>query len=162
MEYIGLDPERLRIAFMTSGEGNIFAEVVTDFSKKVKEIGPLGKSEGIDENELQLKLKAVRDIVPYIKLVERESLRVHFNTEEEYYKYYDSEEADRLFKEFIVDKLAISEIMLLLHEKPLSTGEIAEVLNLNPSEVSRYLNSSARQGLVRFDEDKKRYAPVMV
>jgi DNA-binding transcriptional ArsR family regulator len=52
--------------------------------------------------------------------------------------------------------------MLLLREKPLSTGEISEILDLSPSEVSRHLNSSARQGLVRFDESKKRFAPLQV
>jgi F420-non-reducing hydrogenase iron-sulfur subunit len=33
---------------MSSGEGILFAEVMNDFGKKVKELGPLGKGEGID------------------------------------------------------------------------------------------------------------------
>ena len=45
--------------------------------------------------------------------------------------------------------------MLLLRERPLSTGEIAEILGLSPSEVSRHLNSSSRHGLVRYDERQK-------
>src|SRR4030043_333323 len=36
MEHIGLNPERLRIEFLSSGEGNLFAEVVNDIVKKVK------------------------------------------------------------------------------------------------------------------------------
>jgi hypothetical protein len=44
-----------------------------------------------------------------------------------------------IFDELIVDKLAIIQIMLLLKEKPLSTGEIADNLGLSPSEVSKYL-----------------------
>jgi F420-non-reducing hydrogenase iron-sulfur subunit len=159
MEHIGLNPERLRIEFMTSGDGIYFAEVVNDFVRKVKELGPLGKGEGIDEDELKPRLEAIRNLVPYIKLVERERLRVHFDTAEEYKEFFASEEVDRLFHELIADKLAISQIMLLLREKPLSTGEISEILGLNPSEVSRHLNSSARQGLVRFDERQKRFAP---
>ena len=159
MEHIGLNPERLRIEFMSSAEGTRFAEVVNDFVNKIKELGPLGKGEGIDENELKSRLEAVKNLVPYIKLVERERLRVHFDTVEEYKEFFASEEVDRLFRELIVDKLAISQIMLLLRERPLSTGEISEILGLNPSEVSRHLNSSARQGLVRFDESQKRFAP---
>ena len=159
MEHIGLNPERLGIEFMSSGDGMLFTEVVNDFVKKVKELGPLGKGEGIDENELKLKLKAVTKLIPYIRLVERERLRVHFDTVEEYKEFFASEEVDRLFHELIADKLAISQIMLLLRERPLSTGEISEILGLNPSEVSRHLNSSARQGLVRFDESQKRFAP---
>jgi DNA-binding transcriptional ArsR family regulator len=91
--------------------------------------------------------------------VERERLRVHFETEEEYNEFFSSDEVNRLFHELIVDKLTMSQIMVLLREKPLSTGEISEILDLNPSEVSRHLTGSARQGLVRFDESLKRFAP---
>jgi coenzyme F420-reducing hydrogenase delta subunit len=155
LEQIGVNPERLRLEWVSASEGIRFAEIITDFTKKLKELGPLG----IDENGLKLKLEAAKNLVPYIKLVERERLRVHFNTEEEYKDFFTSEEVDRLFHELIVDKLAISQIMLLLRERPLSTGEISEILGLSPSEVSRYLNSSAREGLVRFDESQKRFAP---
>ena len=158
MEYIGLNPERLRIEFMSSGEGILFAEVMNDFGNKVKKLGPLGKSEGIVENALKAKLEAVTQIVPYIRLVERERLRVLFKTEEEFDTFFNSDEFNRLFNELIVDKLAISQITSLLRERPLSTGKIAEILGLTPSEVSRYMNSSSRQGLVRYDESRKCYA----
>ena len=156
LEQIGVNPERLRLEWVSAAEGIRFAEVITDFTKKLKELGPLG----IDENGLKLKFEAVKSLVPYIKLVERERLRVHFDTEDEYDKFFASEEVDRLFRELIVDKLTISQILLLLRERPLSTGEISEILGLSPSEVSRYLNSSAKEGLVRFDEIQKCFVPV--
>ena len=158
MEHIGLNPERLRVEFMSSGEGILFTEVINDFGKKVMELGPLGTSEGIDENGLKFKLEAVNKLVPYIKLVERERLRVPVKSEEAYNKFFTSDELNRLFNELIVDKLAISQIMLLLRERPLSTGEISEILGLNPSKVSRHMNSSSRQGLVRYDETRKCFA----
>jgi coenzyme F420-reducing hydrogenase delta subunit len=158
MEHIGLKPERLRIAFMTSADGNLLAEVTDDFTKEVMELGPLGKGEGIDEKELKFKLEAVKELVPYIKLVERERLRVPSKSEEAYNKFFTSDELNRLFNELIGDKLAISQIMLLLREKPLPTGEISEILGLNPSEVSRHMNSSSRHGLVRYDESRKCFA----
>jgi len=158
MEHIGLNPERLRLEFMSSSDGIRFAALANDFSRKVKELGPLGTSEGIDENRLKFKLEAVNKLVPYIKLVERERLRVPVKSEEAYNKFFTSDELNRLFNELIVDKLAISQIMLLLREKPLSTGEISENLGLNPSEVSRHMNSSSRQGFVRYDESEKCFA----
>jgi len=158
MEHIGMNPERLRIEFMSSGEGILFTEVMNDFSRKVKELGPLGKGEGIEEKELKFKLEAIAKLVPYIRLVETERLRVPVKSEEAYNKFFASDELKRLFNELIVDKLAISQIMLLLREGPLSTGQISEILGLNPSEVSRHMNSSSRQGLVRYDESQKCYA----
>jgi len=158
MEHIGLNPERLRIAFMSSGDGILLAEVIDDFTNHIREIGPLGKSEGEDQNGLKVKLEAARKLVPYIRLVERERLRVPSKSEEAYTKFFTGDEFDGLFDDLIVNKLAMSQIMLLLKEKPLSTGEISEVLGLEPSEVSRHINSSSRHGLVRYDVNSKCYA----
>jgi coenzyme F420-reducing hydrogenase delta subunit len=158
MEKIGLNPDRLRIETMSAGEGNLFAEIMSDYGKKVKELGPLGKGEGIDEKTLKAKLEVVTNLVPYIRLVERERLRLPVKSEEEIYKFFTSDEFNRLFDETIGEKLAISQIISLLREEPLTTGEIAKVLGLSPSEVSRYLNSSSRQRFVRYDEGQKRYA----
>jgi len=158
LEHIGLNPERLKIEFMSGAEGNLFVEGVNGFVKKVKELGPLGRGEGLDEKELKLRLEAVTLLIPYIRLVERERLRLPAMPEEEYRKFFDSDELNRLFKETIADKLAISQIMLLLRERPLSTGKIVEILGLTPSEVSRHMNTSSRHGLVRYDVSRKCYA----
>jgi len=158
MEHIGLNTERLRIQFMSGAEASLFVESVNDFVKKVKELGPLGKSEKIDEKGLKVKLEAVTKLIPYIRLVERERLRMPAMSEEEYDEFFTSDEFNRLFNELIVDKLAISQIMLLLRERPLSTGKISEMLGLTPSEVSRHMNTSSRHGLVRYDESRKCFA----
>ncbi len=158
MEHIGLNPDRLRIEFMSSGDGLLLADITNDFCKQVEEIGPLGKTEGIDRKILKFKLEAVSKLIPYVKLVEREKLRVPFQSEEAYNNFFASDKVNRLFNELIFDKLAVSQIVLLLREKPLSTGEMSERLGLNPSEVSRHMNSSSRHGLVRYDSSQKRYA----
>jgi coenzyme F420-reducing hydrogenase delta subunit len=158
MEQIGLSPERLRLEWIAASEGTRFAEVMNDFVTTLKELGPLGDGEGPDGSGLKAKLEAVNRLVPYIKLVERERLRAPVKTEEAYNAFYSSDEVNRLFNELIADKLVISRILLLLEQSPLSTGEIAEVLSLNPSEVSKHINSSSRQGLVKYDVDRKCYA----
>ena len=131
---------------------------MNEFGPKIEKLGPLGRGEGLDEPELKFKLEAVRKLIPYIKLVQSERLRVPVRTEEAYHKFFTSEEFNRLFNELIADKLAESQIMALLREKPHSIGEISEILGLSPSEVSRHMNSSSRQGLVRYDASRKCYA----
>ena len=158
MEHIGLNPDRLRMETMSSSDGILFAEVMSEFGKQVKELGPLGKGEGINETALKSKLEAVTNLVPYIRLVERERMRIPIQSEEEYHKFFTSVEFKRLFDETIAEKLAISQIISLLQEGPLTTSEIAKVLGMTPSEVSRYLNTSSRQRFVRYDEGQKRYA----
>lgn len=158
LEHVGLNPERLRLEWVSASEGNRFAEVVTDFTAKLKDMGPLGEGEGLDRDTVKLKLKAITKLLPYIKLVEREKLRVRFEDKAGYEEYFAGEEIKTLFKELIVDKLAVSQIVVLLEEQALSSRQIAERLRMTSSEVSRYLSSSSRQKLVRFDESQKRYA----
>jgi len=156
--HIGINPERLKMAFMSGAEANLFAENVNAFVKTIKELGPLGKPEGLDAKALQFKLETVTELIPYIRLVERERLRAPVMSEEDYYRFFASDELDKLFNQTIVEKLAISQIIALLREKPLSTAEIAQLLGLSPSEVSKCLTTSSRQRLVRYDEQEKRYA----
>jgi coenzyme F420-reducing hydrogenase delta subunit len=161
LKQIGISPERLRLEWVSAAEGSRYAEVMNDFAKNLKKLGPLGKGEGEDEKGLKFKLEAVNNLVPYIKLVERERLRVPVKSEAEWNKFFTSEEVTKLFDELIADKLTISQIMSLLGERPLSIGEISTVLGLSASEVSGHVNNAARQGFVRFDEGLKRFVPVL-
>ena len=113
-------------------EGIRFAEVMNDFRQEDEGAGASRQRRRDRRTALKLKLEAVRNLLPYIKLVERERLSVRFETEEEYNEFFASDEVDRLFRELIADKLAISQIMVLLREKPLSTGEISERLGSEP------------------------------
>jgi F420-non-reducing hydrogenase iron-sulfur subunit len=103
MEHIGLNPERLRIAFMSAADGNIFAESVDDFVKTVKEIGPLGKGTGeaIDDNEMKSKLAEVTKLVPYIKLMKNEKLATRLENPAEYDTFFTKDEIDELLSEVI-------------------------------------------------------------
>jgi coenzyme F420-reducing hydrogenase delta subunit len=158
MERIGLNPERLNIEFMSGGDGNRLAEVADGFTAKIREIGPLGEAEGLDKSDLRNALASVRSLIPYLRLVEREKLRAPVKSEEAYRKFFASDAVKKLFDDLIGGNLTISRIVSLLREKPLSTAEIAEILGLKPSEVAKHMNSSSRQGLVRYDTQSNRYA----
>ncbi len=157
MERIGLNPERLSIEFMSAGDGILLAELINDFTKRVKEMGPLGESEGLKRDHLKFKLEAVHKIIPYIRLVERKRLRVPSKSWDAYNAFFASDEVNDIFDELIGEKLTINQITSLLREKSLSMGEIAESLGLNSSEVSRHMNTASKHRLVRYDEHRNCY-----
>jgi len=101
MEHIGLNPDRLRIEFMSSADGNLFAEIMSKFGEKANELGPLGIAEGIDIDELKSKLTEIRRLVPYIKLVKNEKLASRLQNPEEYDQLFSKDEIDKLFNEVI-------------------------------------------------------------
>lgn len=98
LEHVGVNPERLRIEWVSASEGIRFAEVMTDFAVKIRSLGPLGKNEGIDKKELKARLEEVARLVPYIKLAKKEKLALHL-TEQEYDKLYSREEIEKLLSE---------------------------------------------------------------
>ena len=101
MEHIGLNPDRLRIEFMSSGEGMVFVDVVNDFVRQIKELGPIGKSDAISEDELATKIAEVRKLIPYIKQVKRDKLEARLESAAEYEGYYTSDEIDQMFAEVV-------------------------------------------------------------
>ena len=158
LKQVGLNPKRLRTDFMSGADGNLLAEYTDDFSRQIKELGPLGSSEGMDSAVVKFKIEAARKLVPYMRLVERERLRVPVKSKQAYTEFFESSGTDALFDDIFSDKLAVSQILLLLGKHPLSTGDIAEKLGLNPSDVSRHMIRSSRHGMVRYDTDSNCYA----
>jgi F420-non-reducing hydrogenase iron-sulfur subunit len=101
LEHIGLNPNRITIQFMSAGEGNLFTEVVSDFVKKIKELGPIGKTEGIKDEDLQARLAELTRLVPYIKVVENQKLGTRVSNPAEYEEYFTKDEVNKLFEEVI-------------------------------------------------------------
>lgn len=157
LEEIGLNPARLRLEWVSAGEGIRFANIMNAFAPEMEKLGPLGSSEEMEKDELTFKLKAVLRLVPYIKLVQTEKLSAPVKSEQAYETFYSGGDFARLFTESIGEKFTLTRIMMLLQEKPLSTLKISQALKLPPSEVARHLNQSARQGWVRYDVRRKRY-----
>jgi coenzyme F420-reducing hydrogenase delta subunit/NAD-dependent dihydropyrimidine dehydrogenase PreA subunit len=101
MEHVGLNPERLRLEFMSSADGNLFAEIMRDFGNRVKQLGPLGETEGIDQEELKSTLEEIRRLVPYIKLTKNEKLATRLENPEDYDHLFTRDEIDRLFSDVV-------------------------------------------------------------
>jgi len=151
---VGAAPERVRLEYVSASEGARFAEVVNDFAAEVARLGAFGRGEGIDRDKLLFKLDHARRMVPYIKLVEREKLRVPVKSIEAYNRFFNSEEFDRLFKSFIGDKFEVSQVLSALRGQPRSPEDLSEMCGMNPSELARHLHLSALYGLVKFDTDR--------
>jgi len=54
---IGVNPDRFSLKWASAAEAPRFVKLITEFTSKIKELGPLGESEGIAADELQAKLE---------------------------------------------------------------------------------------------------------
>jgi len=105
LEQVGLNPERLRIEWIAASEGTRFAEIMSSFAKHLKELGPAGQAEGIDEAVLADKLESMTSLVPYIKLVAREKLLPPARSEEAINAFFAREETNQMIADHIADKV---------------------------------------------------------
>ena len=97
LEHIGLNPGRLSVNFMSGAESNVFVDTVNGFVQEIKELGPLGKSEGIAQATLKSRLDEVTKLVPYIKRINKEKLGIRLTDPEAYEGFFTRAEIDKLF-----------------------------------------------------------------
>jgi len=57
LKEIGINPARFSLQWASAAEAPRFVKLITDFTSTVKKLGPLGKSEGIEGDELQARLE---------------------------------------------------------------------------------------------------------
>jgi len=68
MDVVGVNPERLALDWASAAEGPLYVKLITNFTRKIKGLGPLGEAEGIPQEELKAKLLAARSAVENMKL----------------------------------------------------------------------------------------------
>ena len=56
LQGIGINPERFSLQWASAAEAPRFVKLITEFTGRIKVLGPLGGSEGIDPDELKLRL----------------------------------------------------------------------------------------------------------
>ena len=121
LEYAGLNPERLRIEWISASEGVRFAEVMNDFADTLRELGPRGEAEGIEEAELQSRLANITRLIPYIKVVKKEKLATRLENPDEYDQLYTADEIERIFTEAVsyhIDPAKCQACMICLRKCP--------------------------------------------
>jgi len=43
LSYLGIDPRRVRLDWVSAAEGDRFAQIVTEFTKEIRKLGPISK-----------------------------------------------------------------------------------------------------------------------
>ena len=146
---IGVDPRRLRLDWVSAAEGGRFAEVVTEFTRTVKQVGPLGKAEGLSSQDLQ------RGLILGRRVFQEERLRWLVGrewqlTEQQnvYGEKVDQGEFDSLLERTIEELLTRHRILLELEGGERSVKELAESLSLSSDEVFAHITYLMDQGKV--------------
>jgi len=82
-----INSDRLLLDWASAAEGPLYVELITAFTNRIKELGPLGHVEGIELKDLQSKLSAAGRAVKSIKMRTRfAKLTRYFRESKDYSK----------------------------------------------------------------------------
>jgi len=121
VQHAGVNPERLRIEWISASEGVRFAEIMNDFAGTLRKLGPLGADGGSNGHQLQAKLKEIRTLVPYIKIANREKLALRLEKQEDYDALYTPDEVETLLTDlpsYHIDPAKCQACMICLRKCP--------------------------------------------
>ena len=140
----GVEPERLRLEWISASEGERFAEVITEFTEEIKELGPVK----CEKEELEAACIAAADYKLRILATKERELLEEGN---KYGEVFTMHEMDRLLEDMVQEDYESKRILLKL-KKPMSVKEIASELNLKPNVVFRRILDLKRHELIEIHE----------
>jgi len=149
----GIGPERLYLDWVSAAEGERFANLVNNFVKKIKDIGPFPKT-----NEVIDILWAVRDVVS--SEVFRHLTGVEWQVTEKENVYGEKIPIDEFrskAEKILLREFIRARILRLIKAKERSVPEIASALSIPPDEVFNEICSLQEKGVVTLSEIRDEY-----
>lgn len=139
-----IDPERLLLDWVSAGEGERFARVVTGFTVRIRALGPLGANAQMREG-----------LVAAQRVVESEQVRWLVGRQRELAEHGDvyGEETEMgafeaLVQSCVSDEYVRSRLLSLTAEKPLSVREMAADMSMEPRSVLAQVVTLEQVGLI--------------
>jgi hypothetical protein len=134
---------------MSSAQGGKFVEYVSAFQDGVAALGPLGSSEGVGGEELELRLTAAMNALSGKKLRWVEGKWLEFQEEGNLYgEVFTLHELGRMYEEVAMDECALQEILLRLNGSPRTARALAAEMRMPAYRVLRHLADLRRTGQV--------------
>ena len=147
-----MNPDRLSLEWVSAAEAPRFVSVIAEFTERIRALGPLGSSEGLDVDKLKVRLKAAK------MALEGKRLRMVFARQAKYKKqegaYREIPPDHKLHGELdktLSDEMAVNALLLYLQDSPRKVDELAGLLDASSDDVVAYFKKLEKKGLVASD-----------
>jgi F420-non-reducing hydrogenase iron-sulfur subunit len=147
LEEANVDPRRLALRWASAAQASYFAEMVTEFTKRIKTLGPLELGSEPARTGLELKLGAAE------AAARSERLRLEFGKLVRWLNKENISEPSLVRRkleehlgEALKREILRQEIVLRLGTSPKSAAELAEELNLPALKIDKHLEVLQRKG----------------
>lgn len=148
----GLEPERLRLEWVSASEGQRFAKLVTEFTDQIRKLGPSPLSGKQPNQKILENMQAAKDAASDFRL------RVLVGREREltekvnvYDERVPQEEFDSLLEEAVEDEFIRHKIYLLTKNAALSVKALAKAVEKKPADVLKEIVAMRRRNMIGLD-----------
>ena len=147
---IGIDSDRFVLKWASAAEGPRFVKLITDFTAKIKSLGPLGDPEGADKDELQIKLLAARSALEKVKLrTGLGNLTKGFRKEGDYSDQIIKDKVNEKLTKSIGTEIAKNETLLRIQKQgPIAFDELTKKIGVSGTDIEKYVSAFNKKGLV--------------
>ncbi len=137
LEESGLEPERLRLEWVSASEGEKFSKVVSEFTEQVRKLGPSKvKSDAVQKSKVaaadaaseEFRLKAL--VGKELNLVQKGNV---------YENKLDPKDLEKLIDAATEDEFERSLILELSRTKPRSVKELGQIMDVPTDRVLRHI-----------------------
>jgi len=153
ISHIGINPNRLLLEWVSAAEGPRFAQLVTDFTNQLRELGPLDEEAKSSAGDLSLKLKAARNAVKSEKLRWVAAKQTEFKRDgNKYSEVFTDQEIGRMIDGVVIEEIALQQILLLLEQEKLSVKEISQRLGISSPKIMEQMLGLRRKEIIEIAE----------
>lgn len=152
MTLTGLEPERLRLEWVSAAEGQRFAHIVTEFTEQIRKLGPSPVSREDPNHEVLENLQAAKNAASSSKLrvlVGRERELTEKNNV--YEEKILQEEFDSLLGDAVETEFTRHRIHILTRDKPHSVKELSSIVGIKSAAVLCHIVNMRRRGMITLD-----------
>ena len=157
LEIVGIDPKRMYLDWVSAAEGKRFSEVISEFTERVTEIGPIKQDKDF-ESKLILGEKIVESVRLRWLVGKQRELIEKGNV---YKEKIPAEKIQEILIKNIYKEFDRQRIISLLNEKPSTVVSLSKDLKISTSNVAKYITAMENSGLVSI-LDFKDNSPVYV
>jgi hypothetical protein len=154
LETVGLEVDRFRIDWASAAEAPRFVQIVTDFTNRIKEIGPLGEFEGLDAETLKLRLEAARQLASKSRFrAAYGNLAREFKKAGDYSPESIAQKVEEKIVPLIRKDLLESEVKALLAKGPISLDTLLQKTGATQDDIVPILEALSKRGQVERQGD---------
>jgi len=157
ISHIGINPKRLLLDWVSAAEGPRFAQLVTDFTNQLRELGPLDEDAKNNNGNLSLKLKAAKNAVSNEKLRWVAAKQTEFRKDgNKYGEVFTDQEIKRMVDGVVIEEIDLCQILLLLEQENLSVKEISQRLGISSPKIMEQMLGLRRKEIIKIAEIRGR------